>query len=680
MHSFKRALLLIASSLSLTAHAAITKTELAGNPLSQFPYFEYVRAFDSHMSIRVAIDPGRFPSIVGKTCDIFVVKHKNTAGWAGDPALIDVTPGGALPRTFVAGSIQSNTVSVVPTLSLDDAAGANIGMPYDVVLDCDRNATLSDGDFIDGLSGEAGFYMVADTTRPGPYAVSSTSYNLASPVATSFAIPAMFRAEVLYYPTKIRQIQRRLPLVVISHGNAFSPTDYAHIGQHLASWGYIVLAHSTDTESGPVAAAATTINHTDAFIDQAEAGTVAAGALVGRVDSHRIALLGHSRGGEGVVIAYHKLFMGEAVPAHFTKDDIKLVDSMAPTDIWWTVGGNDPGITDPHDAAFHLWVAAGDMDVMGDPADPRWQSQPIADRATDYKQVTVVHGMGHTSFSDRGDPPRVDGPCPLTVAEGHQVQLGLLLPLMKHYLEGNVPSLDFLTRQYEFFHPKGIGLENPCIVVANEYRNGSLQGNFVIDDFEWNTSPTMSSAPGAVSYDVDHLVEGKLDDNNGSFNYDATDPFNGAIFGTMADTTRGVTFDWTGADRYVEWQVPKTGRNFSKYKMLSFRGAQASRHPNTVAVVEDLTFSVELRDAAGHRSTINIGAYGGGLEEPYQRAGGWADEMETVRMRITDFLNDGSQLDLTKIVAVKFKFGPSWGSSEGRIVLDDLMLTCDIAR
>jgi hypothetical protein len=125
MRYLKHALLFAASTIALDAHAAITKTELAGNPLSQYPYFEYVRAFDNHMSIRIAIDPGRFPSIVGKTCDIFVVKHKNTAGWAGDPALIDLTPGGALPRTFVAGSIQANTVSVVPTLSLDDAAGVN---------------------------------------------------------------------------------------------------------------------------------------------------------------------------------------------------------------------------------------------------------------------------------------------------------------------------------------------------------------------------------------------------------------------------------------------------------------------------------------------------------------------------------------------------------------------------
>ena len=410
--------------------------------------------------------------------------------------------------------------------------------------------------------------------------------------------------------------------MVLSHGNGFYPTDYGHIGRHLASWGYVVLAaRHRHGSRGRFRPRRRRINHADAFIDQAQAGTIAGGALVGHVDSHRIVLMGHSRGGEGVVIAYHNLFTGSVAPAHFTKDDIKLVDSIAPTDIWWNTNGTDPGITDPHDADFHLWVAAGDKDVWGDPADPRTQSQPIADRASNYKQVTVIHGAGHTSFSDRGDTPSIDGPCPLTVAEGHQVQLGYLLPLLKHYVEGNVPSLDFLTRQYEYFHPKGIGLENPCIVVANEYRSGLL-ANYVIDDYQSNPVETVASSGGAVTFDVDNLAEGRLDDNNGSFNWTATDPFNGAIFGTAADTTRGVTFDWTDSDHYYEWRVPSTARNFSKYRVLSFRGAQASRHPNTVAEVADLTFSVELRDTAGVTSRINIGAYGGGLEEPYQRAGG----------------------------------------------------------
>ena len=91
----------------------------------------------------------------------------------------------------------------------------------------------------------------------------------------------------------------------------------------------------------------------------------------------------------------------------------------------------------------------------------------------------------------------------------------------------------------------------------------------------------------------------------------------------------------------------------------------------------DETFSVTLRDGTGTSSSINIGAYGGGLEQPYQRSGGWHNEMEVIRIRLTDFLANGSGLDLTDVVAVRFDVGPSWGSDEGRIVVDELMLTND---
>jgi len=148
----------------LAATAAITRTELAGNSLTQFPFFEYVRAFNVNAPLKVAIDPTRFPAIVGRTCNIFVVKHKSPSEWSTDPSLVDVTPGGALTATFVAGTIQANTFEVAAASTLNADAGAGIGVPYDVVLDCDQNGTLSDGDFIDGLGGEAGLYMVGDTT------------------------------------------------------------------------------------------------------------------------------------------------------------------------------------------------------------------------------------------------------------------------------------------------------------------------------------------------------------------------------------------------------------------------------------------------------------------------------------------------------------------------------------
>jgi len=678
MRNCQSLLLLCVATLSLSAQSAITKTELAGQNLSQYPYFQYVRSFHFTGPPRVAIDPTRFPGIVGQTCDIYIVNHKTPAGWAIDPTLIDLTPGGALTHTFVAGTIQMNSVAVVPTLVLTDDAGSNLGVPYDVVLDCNRDGLLNGDDYIDGLGREAGFYMVHDIAHHGPFTVSASAYNLASSVAASFGIPAAFRAELVYYPSSIAKLHS-LPLVVISHGNGFTYKSYDYLARHLASWGYVVMVHANDTVPGPSAAAKMTLLHTDAFLYQALAGAIAQGDLAGHINAKRIAWVGHGRGGEGVVIAYHELYTSGYVPQRYDRKYIRFLDSMAPTDFEWTGGSGTAGITQPHDANYHLWAPAGEWDVSGDPADPIAQSQPIADRAIRYKAVTTVHGMRLSQFAETVNAPSIAGPAPMLTDSAHLVVNGYLVALLKHFVDGNLPALDYLTRPQQVFHPLGLD-PYPIVDVQNEYRSGNdaASGILVIDDYQSNTATTQSSSGGAVNYNVSVLSEGRLDDNDNTFAWTPADPFNGAIFATAVDESRGVTFEWKGKDLFYEWKMKSwSGTDFSPYSHLSFRGAQATRHPFTTATLGNLTFQLELRDAGGHTSAINIGAYGGGLEDPYQRAGGWFDEMQTIRFRLTDFLNNGSALDLSHIVAVRLKVGPSFGDARGRIVIDDLMLVND---
>jgi hypothetical protein len=665
--------------MPLPAAAAITKTELAGNSLAQYPFFEYVRAFNVNAPVKVAIDPTRFPSIAGHTCNIYVVNHKTPSEWAANATLTDVTLGGALNAAFTATNIQANTFQVAGPSELNANAGTGLGVGYDVVIDVDNSGTLSDGDFIDGLGGEAGFYVVSDTSAPGPLAVTEQVYNLDSGVAASFGIPGGFEGEDLYFPTNIAAMGK-LPLVMIGHGNGHNFTWYGHIGNHLASYGYVVVSLANNTGPGPDSAATTELGHTDAFLDQAEAGMIAGGALVGHIDSHRIVLIGHSRGAEAVAISYGRLFNGTATPTHFSKQDIRLVDSMLPTDFTGTAVAN------PHDANYHLWTASGDADVNGGAVPDRIETFHLVERATGYKQSTIVQGAGHGDFHDHVPAGEVvNGPCQIGRPNTHLILLGYLLPLVKHYVEGNIPALDFLTRQYASLRPIGVP-SNPCIVVTNEYRNGAAVGNFVIDDYQTNTATGTSSSGGMVTFDVDNLTEGRLDDNNSDFTWNAADPFNGATQdgdtdadAPRSDDSRGVVFDWTGADKFMEWQVPGGSNDFTRFLYFSFRGAQGTQHPNTLAFAGDLTFSVTLRDGLGATSTINIGTYGNGLVKPYARNGGWHNEMETIRIRTTDFLNNASGLDLTNIVAVRFNFGPSSGTSKGRIVLDDLMLTNDLS-
>jgi len=645
-----------------------TSAELAGNPLSAYPYFEYVRAFNQNAPISVAIDPTLHPEIVGQTADVYVVEKKIPGEWLTDPTLVDVTAGGAMSVTFTGGTIQDNTFQVTGPSELSAAAFqavtgdfTGLGHGYDMVVDMNRNGVLDGGDYIDGLSREAGLYVCHDTTTPGPLAVTEVIYN----VGTIFGIPASLPGQDLYYPTNIASMGA-LPLLVISHGNGHNYQWYDHIGNHMASYGFVVMSHGNNTGPGSIMASLTTCGHTDAFLSLLP--SIAGGVLVGHVDATRIIWTGHSRGGDGVAIAFTRISTDHSyTPTHYSVDNIVMVDSMLPTDHY------GPSMSNPRYSNYHLWTAAGDADVSS-------STFHLHERATRYRQSTVVQGAGHGWFHDADSyDPWFTGPCPINESGTHLIQLGLMLPMYKHYAEGNIPGSDYLWRMYEHFHPASVPIGvNPCYVVSQEYRNGAEDGIAFIDDYEANTSLDLSSSGGAVSYSVTNLAEGRLDDADGSYSWSASDPFNGCDQNASGDPYRGAAFDWNDTDRFYEWAVVPELQNFAAWKYVSLRGAQTTRHPYTTETGGLLTFSITLRDAAGNTSSINTGAYGGGFGMPYGRSGGWHNEMRRVRIRIRDFLANGSGLDLSNIVAVRLDVGPSWGTSQGHIVIDELMLDNDL--
>src|SRR6185295_18474887 len=99
-----------------------------------------------------------------------------------------------------------------------------------------------------------------------------------------------------------------------------------------------------------------------------------------------IVWIGHSRGAEGVAIAYDRLFDGAVTPTHFAKKDIKLISSMLPTDFTGT------DVANPHDANYHLWTASGDSDVNGSAGAEYLQTYHLHDRAVGHRQSTTVQG------------------------------------------------------------------------------------------------------------------------------------------------------------------------------------------------------------------------------------------------------------------------------------------------
>src|SRR5690606_5324919 len=198
-----------------------------------------------------------------------------------------------------------------------------------------RNGALDGGDIIDGLSDEAGFYIVTDLSAPGPLTRVMLDASLsAGPVR-------------LNYPQEIATLGPR-PLVTIVHGGGHDYRWYDYLQDHLSSWGYISISVRNDF-SGTGRAP---ITHTDALLNQQ--ATFAGGVLNGLIDASRITWIGHSLGGREVVIGVEALVTGALRPTHFGVEDLALVSSIAANSI------DGSTRADPHDTNFHMIWGSSD--------------------------------------------------------------------------------------------------------------------------------------------------------------------------------------------------------------------------------------------------------------------------------------------------------------------------------
>lgn len=679
----------------------VARPQLAGNPLATYPFFEHISAVNRQAPVSLGIDP-RFTYVAGKTVDLYVVANKTAAQWVSTPALTDVR-GAPQTVTFPAAAttIQQNTFlldngTLLGPVETALSGDIRIGIGYDVVIDIARDGQFNDGvDLIDGYDGEeGGFYVcrnlqlggVATTPAGGPYQVTEITYSGGS-----------FLGQDTYYPTNIATLGQ-LPLVVVSHGNGHNFQWYDHIGYHLASHGYVVMSHENDTVPGSFTAAGTTLTNTNYILGNQ--ATIGGGVLNGHIDGHNIIWIGHSRGGDGVARAYDQLFRGAAVPmpTNYTIGDIKLVSSIAPVDfggwdgsapISLPVPGNGNG-SHPHDANFHLWVAQADADVTGCAGQSQVFWYTLHDRATRKRQSISLYGVGHGDYHDGGGSSVASGPNLIGRPTTHNIMRGYLLALVSHHIRGDVPSRDYLWRQYESFRPVGAPAPSASVIANMMFQDDAQSGKYIIDDFQSQsfTSPNIAVCGASVATGVQALTEGRADDANADFDDQINDPFNGFTMdegtgGRRSDSFAEVFSFGGAAPSFLSYDLSTATirPNVGSFAYLSFRAAQSTRHPLTTAVLGDLTFSVELEDGAGHVGTINIGAYGAGIEEPYQRTGcgvsgaGWNSEYETIRIRLTDFCNNGSQVNLDNVKKLTFRFGPTYGSVQGRLAFDEIELT-----
>lgn len=210
----------------------------------------------------------------------------------------------------------------------------------------------------------------------------------------------------IWYPEE----KSNCPVVFVVHGNHTMITEsylgYEYIGEHLASKGYVVVSVNENV-----------LNY---YIDQGLVGENAGRAglllsnmeqverynhqedsiLYGKMDFEKIALIGHSRGGEAVSLAtlYNQLTRNpDNANMVFPYDfNIRSIISVAPTVDQYQPSGKDVQIEDVN---YLLIQGANDQDVNSFLGVKQYHNVVYSGKEEYYKVYKYIFGANHGQFN-----------------------------------------------------------------------------------------------------------------------------------------------------------------------------------------------------------------------------------------------------------------------------------------
>lgn len=717
------------------------------------PHFRELRTVNVGSPLRAALDRTRQRERTGRRADVYLVPHRTGVQWAADSSLTDVT--GTVKRLDVGAA--SADPSLLP-LWAAAAEGA-----YDVVYDF-GNFADAPADFVGDGRLDPGDLLVSPEGLPavdveGSYVTPGALPTRSFEYGGTYSLP-LFKARLpgnwdgvdpggfdfplrglAVYPVDMSVTR---PLVVIAHGNHSPLTmfvqpapgaprvavtvdpdltsdenyrGYRYLQEHLASRGFITISIDLDGMYGnslagyPALRSAGIQARAWILLKNIELllfNPAAVPDITGKIDVSRIYLMGHSRGGEAVVVAQHQLLNrvsatplpGSLPPGEtlngLLPSNIRGIISLSP--VSWAV--EKLAIT-PSSAPYLLIYGTADGDVNGATQTVR----PFIhyDRAQGDRFALRIEGANHNHFNtswtasdaseqllfkgfvmgapafDRKtlDLPVGDAGTLLDGAEQRLVATAYITAFLKKVDGGSRAAGDYFLQQPSTLAPLG----TPAGLQMYSQAWLSTRTHIVLDDYESNPSVTLSSLGTPVASSLGTLSEASLMDSNLGMETEPTNRF--------FQATKGALFSWNSAATY-EQTMSVAQRDLRQARSLNFRVAQVPFHAFTTPG-SSLSFRVELEDGAGHVESMSLDGFDSvariypaavwieprylddGSDNPARdQLNTTSAAFKTFRLPLAGFAGTATNVDLGNITKVRIRLADSGETSQGSVALDDL--------
>ncbi|MEX2608476.1 MAG: MFS transporter [Gemmatimonadota bacterium] len=510
------------------------------------------------------------------------------------------------------------------------------------------------------------------------------------------------------------------PLVLVVHGNHnmrdYSDPGYDYLGELLASRGFILASVDMNFINGGIrgendARGWLLLKHLEAWrAFNEDEGT----PFHGRVDMSRIALMGHSRGGEAVAhaAAFNRL---ERYPddGNVTFDfdfDIRSVVAIAPVDGQYAPADRLQPVENVNYMVFH---GSHDGDVSGFMGIRQYQRVRFTDGQPWLKALVYVyranHGQWNTVWGSHDRGPRsgrsLDLDALMPAEEQRQFARVYItafleatlkgkrdyLPLFRdHRVAGDwLPPTMYVTRVRDHTFRPLATFEEDVDLTGSEVAGLRLQGDSLSTWREGRLQLRTANSPTEGSSQYNHAVW--LGWNNRIAGEDTTDTGPPASYTlTLPD---GLAADWRLDDASVlQFELMPTGtvprpRAAPKTDADSTAADEPAAAPparaerNEEADKPPVDLSIEVEDARGVRASVPLSRYGP-LRRPLpiailrradlerERYGSLHELVfQTFTIPLADLVAVEPRLDLGRLAAVRFRFDCAFA---GEVIVDDI--------